>query len=225
MAKETRKKPFRFSAKSLAPETASGSDVYSLQTLLARYGHLAGAYRPGSYDEATRQAVSQFQSFYRIYPEQDGACDEETINLLNQPRCGVPDGSPSSRSAAGRLAPFVTVGARWPQTSLAFRFLNSTPDLPEQRQRDIIREAFQRWSQVSALTFNEVGENDSSELSIVEAMEMALPLTMPVDPTETRWRTPSSPHPVEAPRRARFTSMSSSSGRINRVGLGLVSTT
>ena len=89
---------------------------------------------------------------------------ENAAKLLNL--TVPPDGSPSSRSAAGRLAPFVTVGARWPQTSLAFRFLNSTPDLPEQRQRDIIREAFQRWSQVSALTFNEVGENDSSELSV-----------------------------------------------------------
>lgn len=166
MAKEPRKKAFRFSANRLAPDTASTSDVYCLQALLARYGYLAGAYCPGRYDEATQQAVSQFQSFYRLYPEQDGVCDEETITLLNQPRCGVPDGAPASRSAAGRLAPFVTVGAQWPQTTLTFRFLNSTPDLLEQRQRDIIREAFQRWSQVSALVFNEVGLNDSSELSV-----------------------------------------------------------
>ena len=64
MAKETRKKPFRFSAKSLAPETASGSDVYSLQTLLARYGHLAGAYRPGP-PAMTRLPGRPFHSFSR----------------------------------------------------------------------------------------------------------------------------------------------------------------
>jgi len=166
MTKEPRKKPFRFSANHLVPDTASRSDIYCLQALLARYGYLAGAYSPGRYDEATLQAVAQFQSFYRLYPEQDGVCDEETITLLNQPRCGVPDGAPASRSAAGRLAPFVAVGAQWPQTTLAFRFLNSSPDLPEQRQRAIIREAFQRWSQVSALVFNEVGLNESSELSV-----------------------------------------------------------
>ncbi len=110
--------------------------------------------------------MAQFQSFYRIYPEQDGVCDQETINLLNQHRCGVSDACPGARTADGRLAPFVTVGAKWPQTDLAFKFLNSTPDLPEQRQREIIREAFQRWAQVSALTFREMTLNEPSQLSV-----------------------------------------------------------
>jgi peptidoglycan hydrolase-like protein with peptidoglycan-binding domain len=86
MAKQMKKKNFCFSAKQLNPKIASTDDVYKLQSLLGRYGYLRGAYYPGSYDEATRNAVSQFQSFYHIYPEDDGVCDQQTIDLLNTPR-------------------------------------------------------------------------------------------------------------------------------------------
>jgi len=165
MEKEARKKRFRLEATRLAPGAGATDQVCHLQALLARYGFL-GPYAPGEYDEATRIGVAQFQSFYRIYPDQDGVCDEETISLLNQPRCGVPDPPAGGRRADGTLAPYVTVGAKWPSTALRFRFLNSSPDLPEARQRDIIREAFQRWSRESALVFQEVAANQSSELSV-----------------------------------------------------------
>lgn len=164
MAKERQKHPFRLAATLLRPGMAS-PDVYSLQALLARYGYLVGAYSPGQYDEATRQAVAQFQSFYRLYPDEDGVCDQQTIHLLNQPRCGVPDPSPAGRSATGRLAPFVTVG-KWQKNSLSYRLLNATPDLPVDRQRQIILEAFSRWSGVSALQFTEVDPNQTSDLSV-----------------------------------------------------------
>ena len=144
MAKERQKKAFAFAANRLSPQTASGPDVYALQALLGRYGYLAGSYKPGTYDEASREAVMQFQSFYRLYPEEDGTCDEQTLKLLNQPRCGVPDVTPTQRTPTGRLAPFVTVGAKWPKTALRFQFLNATPDLIADRQRVIIRDAFAR---------------------------------------------------------------------------------
>ena len=159
-----KKKRFRFEGNRISRDTGSPSEVCCLQALLARYGYL-GSYIPGRYDEATSRAVAQFQSFSGLYPEEDGVCDEQTINLLNQPRCGVPDPLPGGRAADGRLAPFVTVGAKWPMNTLAFKFLNATPDLPEQRQREIIREAFNRWSQVSALVFREVQTNEPSDLS------------------------------------------------------------
>lgn len=165
MTNEHKKRPFRFAADLISPGMAS-PDVYYLQVLLGRYGYLAGAYHRGHYDEATREAVAKFQSFYRLYPEEDGVCDQETINLLNQPRCGVPDPSPAHRSVTGRLSPFVTVGAKWEKNSLTYTFLNATPDLPVDRQREVIREAFSRWSGVSALEFGEVPDTESSDLSI-----------------------------------------------------------
>ncbi|MBI2925762.1 MAG: matrixin family metalloprotease [Verrucomicrobia bacterium] len=166
MPDNLRKQPFNLPLRRLASDTAPSPDVYALQALLSQYGYLAGDYCPGHYDQATARAVTQFQSFYRLYPAEDGVCDEATINHLNQPRCGVPDPSPAHRAAHGRLSPFVTVGAQWPTVQLTFRFLNSTPDLPQNRQRDIIREAFNRWAQVSALRFTEVAANVASQLTV-----------------------------------------------------------
>lgn len=160
------KKKFSFAASHLAPNTASKDDLYRLQALLGQYGYLSGPYAPGSYDEATRQAVMQFQSFYRLYPAEDGVCDQETVNLLNQPRCGVPDPSPDHRSATGRLAPFVTVGAEWQVNPLIYAFLNSSPDLAVDRQRQIIREGFGRWAEVCSLTFREARAGETPQLPI-----------------------------------------------------------
>jgi len=166
MDKTSKKKRSEFMVTRLDPSTGSSDDVYHLQALLGRYGYLTGAYLPGLYDEATKQAVAQLQSFYRLYPEEDGVCDEATITLLNQPRCGVPDPSPAHRSPTGRLSPFVTVGAKWEKNPLSYRILNATPDLPADRQRAILREAFSRWSAVCALVFREAQGNEAPDLSI-----------------------------------------------------------
>ena len=161
-----RKQRFQFAASRIIPESAKETDVYLLQALLSRYGHLTEPFTPGKFDDATRRGVMQFQSFYRLAPQDDGICDEATINLLNQPRCGVSDRAPVFRSAIGRLAPYRTVGAKWSTNTLRFRFMNSTPDLGMDRQHAIIREAFSRWAGVCALTFNEVLLAETSELSV-----------------------------------------------------------
>jgi peptidoglycan hydrolase-like protein with peptidoglycan-binding domain len=161
-----KKKAPRITGERLAPQDTRESEVYLLQSLLGRYGFIAPDYVPGRYDDVTRAGVSQFQSFYGIYPDEDGVCDQATIDLLNRPRCGVPDVQPRTRTATGRIAPYVTVGARWEMPSLRFKFLNATPDLAVDRQRAIIREAFTRWSAVSSLAFREVAANEVSELQV-----------------------------------------------------------
>jgi hypothetical protein len=165
MTNKPKKKAFHLDVSHLGP-SSDPADIYNLQGLLGRLGYLTRAYCPKEYDDATREAVAQFQTFYRIYPEEDGICDQETINRLNQPRCGVSDPSPVHRSATGRLSSYVTVGAKWEKNSLTYNFLNSTPDLPVERQREIITEAFNRWANVCALEFNELGPNETSDLSV-----------------------------------------------------------
>ena len=160
------KNRFAITAKTLGPRPKDPENTYRLQALLGRYGYLSGAFCPGEYDETTRRAVHEFQTFYRLYPDEDGVCDHETIELLNRPRCGNPDPSPASRRTDGRLAPFVTVGASWPDRRLRYRFLNATPDFPVDRQQDIIRDAFRRWAEVCALEFEEVAATTDSKLSV-----------------------------------------------------------
>lgn len=166
MAKERLKQRAIIESTRLAPDTKASKDVFHLQALLARYGYLHGAYVPGGYDEPTRLAVMQFQNFYRIYPAEDGVADETTIELLNRRRCGVGDPTPGHRSGSGRLAPYVTAGAKWNKNPLTFQYLNSTPDLAESLQREIIREAFARWSAVCSLRFTELNGAGPSDLSV-----------------------------------------------------------
>lgn len=167
-SKDRTKRAFALAAESLTAKGARDSDVRNLQSLLARYGYLRCGYIPGEYDAPTAAAVSQFQNFYGIRPAEDGLCDAATVRLLNTRRCGIED-HPSERLSMGpegRLAPFVTVGAKWPRLGLSYRFMNSTPDLPEGRQRDIIREAFARWQAVCGLVFTEVPLNAPSDLAV-----------------------------------------------------------
>src|SRR5687767_5730318 len=109
---KSKKAPFKFVAKSLTPDSASHAEVYKLQSLLARYGFLEAGYHPGRYDAETRRAVAEFQSYYKIYPDVDGIADPKTVDVLNEPRCGVIDSALSGRFQSGRLANFVTVN-RW----------------------------------------------------------------------------------------------------------------
>ena len=159
------KQEFTFQASTISTENAPAEEVYKLQALLAKYGYLSD-YQPGVFDEATRIAVAQFQSFYRIYAEDDGVTDPATLDLLSQRRWGVADLTQVDHDPAAPLAPFVTIGAKWQKKDLAYRFLNATPDLPAQRQQDIIRDSFRRWQDVCGLKFQEKPANAVTELSI-----------------------------------------------------------
>ena len=154
-------------AQSLSVPMGHRGATRHLQALLGRYGYLHHPCCPGVYDEATRQAVARYQSFYRIDPDEDGVCDEETLALLNQPRCGLPDPRIGNISPGRQLAPFVASGAKWPVGGpLTYSFLNGTPDLDQQRQRGIIREAFRRWSDVAGLEFRERPPDLLANLSV-----------------------------------------------------------
>ena len=162
----SKKKPFAITAEHLRPGSKDKENTSRLQALLGRYGYLTIPCCPGEYDEATRRAVHNFQTFYRLTPDDDGVCDEQTITLLNRPRCGNRDPLPVGRSSSGRLAPYVTVGAKWDTRQLRFRYLNNTPDLPGDRQREIMGDAFNRWAEVCGLEFVEVAASDASELTV-----------------------------------------------------------
>ena len=159
------KRPFRFRLNVLDEKAEAPQDTYHLQVLLSKFGFLTNPYRPGEYDETTRDAVAQFQSFYRLPNEDDGIAGPETLGLLLQKRCGVVDLTPPHAQHGLPIASYVTV-ASWPKAALTYRFLNVSPDLDQGRQQDIVHEAFQRWQDSGGLTFSESPPGWQTDLSI-----------------------------------------------------------
>ncbi|KAM9321162.1 collagenase 3-like [Gastrophryne carolinensis] len=91
------------------------------------------------------ERIKQMQKFFGM--KTTGILDTETMTMMKSPRCGMPDVA-DFRAFPGR--------PRWPRTSLTYRILNYTPDLPRSVVDDSIKSAFNVWSQVTPLRFRRV---------------------------------------------------------------------
>ncbi|XP_065439040.1 collagenase 3-like [Chrysemys picta bellii] len=82
------------------------------------------------------------QSFFG--QEINGWLDSETLDLMKQPRCGVPD------VAEYNIFPRKI---KWPSYNLTYRIVKYTPDLTQEEVDQAIQEAFKIWTDVTPLTF------------------------------------------------------------------------
>jgi hypothetical protein len=148
-----------------------GDQVERLQEYLMRYGYLesrvAESFGPepvpgfsapapeerGVFDENTDTALMRFQSFNHL--PVTGELDQATVDLMGQPRCGVPDN-----------VEFVNTGRRWPTTNLTYAFQGFTPDLPEIQTIDLIEQAFALWSAETQLCFRQVELSAAPDITI-----------------------------------------------------------
>ncbi|XP_012865002.1 PREDICTED: interstitial collagenase [Dipodomys ordii] len=131
----------------VAPETQQ-QDVETVQKYLEKYYDLKDV---GTHIERRRNSGSvveklkQMQEFFGL--RVTGKPDAETMKVMKQPRCGVPD-----------VARFVLTqgNPRWEKTDLTYRIENYTPDLSEAEVDHAIEKAFQLWSNVTPLTFTKL---------------------------------------------------------------------
>ncbi|XP_077340509.1 collagenase 3-like [Lithobates pipiens] len=99
------------------------------------------------------ERLREMQRFFRM--KVTGRLDTATMTMMKAPRCGMPDMA-EVRAVPGRPI--------WGQTSLTYRFLNFTSTLPQNMVTDSIKRAFDVWSQVTPLTFNQVGNGEADIL-------------------------------------------------------------
>ena len=173
MAKKTRtqrKKRFQFKTlrdgeKGKLELNDEGEDVFVLQAILTQMGYLGRGRDPGRMCPCTCDAVQYFQKCYGL--DATGETDRDTLELLQRPRCGVPD-LPADPAHGSGPAPFVIrdPNCRYHDTNLTYAFINSTPDLLVERQREIVREAFAAWSDVTPLRFAEVAPIESPTFEV-----------------------------------------------------------
>ncbi|XP_055971014.1 interstitial collagenase [Sorex fumeus] len=91
------------------------------------------------------EKLKEMQKFFGL--KVTGKWDAETLRIMKQPRCGVPD------VASYQLTPGTS---GWKHTHLTYRIENYTPDMPRADVDHAIEKAFELWSKVSPLTFTKV---------------------------------------------------------------------
>ncbi|XP_021104684.1 interstitial collagenase [Heterocephalus glaber] len=137
----------------VSPET-QGEDVELVQKYLENYYNLNKRMHVGKQKRSVNnlaELLKQMQKFFGL--KVTGKPDNETLKVMKQPRCGVPD-----------VALFTTMpgGPRWNKKDLTYRIKNFTPDLPRSVVENAFEKAFRLWSDVSPLTFTRIfwGEAD-----------------------------------------------------------------
>ncbi len=166
-SQKAKRKRFEFDVlrdeKPLLRPGTEGNDVRALQRLLTEMGYLKRDRQPGHFCECTCAALKHLQKCYGL-PD-TGEADEETLRLLQRPRCGVPDIGPDPTMSTGP-APFVLRGCRYSTNELTYAFINGTDDLSGDREQGLVREALAAWAEVTPLRFAEVSSDDSPDLPI-----------------------------------------------------------
>ncbi|XP_074837825.1 matrilysin isoform X2 [Carettochelys insculpta] len=131
----------------LKQESQRSSHLERMQNYLARFfpsinklGYLT-----------LEEKIKEMQKFFHLTIT--GKLNSETEEMMNRPRCGVPDMLDYSTFPGS---------PRWRKNLLTYRIVNYTPDLPRDMVEKAIEKAFKVWSDVTPLKFQKVerGEAD-----------------------------------------------------------------
>ncbi|NXI60091.1 MMP13 Collagenase, partial [Chloroceryle aenea] len=103
----------------------------------------AGIMRKSANSVASK--LREMQAFFGL--EVTGKLDEETYELMQKPRCGVPD--------VGEYN-FFPRKLKWSKTNLTYRIMNYTSDLRRAEVDRAFKKAFKVWSDVTPLNFTRI---------------------------------------------------------------------
>ncbi|XP_063958200.1 50 kDa hatching enzyme-like [Lytechinus pictus] len=107
-------------------------------------------------DEETKtKSIIYFQKMGNM--SMTGVLDEDSMNLMNTPRCGMKD--MESFADMMRRKRFA-LGSRWDRTDLTWNIIGDSQDLPRAQVESIMERAFTAWSDVSSLTFRKVSSSE-----------------------------------------------------------------
>jgi hypothetical protein len=152
---------------------AKGAGVEELQEYLRTYGYLRAKSEPptaehfgaeafpsveevakkGEFDQTTADALRRFQEFNHL--PATGDLNKDTLDRMDQPRCGCPD-----------VAEFSTSGRKWSTNNLRYAFQNFTGDLSNQDCIQAVEQAFALWAAETPLRFTRVALTAGPEIII-----------------------------------------------------------
>uniref|UniRef100_A0A8C6Z0I0 Collagenase 3 n=1 Tax=Nothoprocta perdicaria TaxID=30464 RepID=A0A8C6Z0I0_NOTPE len=99
----------------------------------------------GYLEKSLASKLREMQAFFGL--KVTGKLDEETYELMQQPRCGVPD--------VGEYN-FFPRKLKWSKSNLTYRIMNYTPDLSRAEVERAFKKAFKVWSNVTPLNFTRI---------------------------------------------------------------------
>ncbi|XP_057983531.1 metalloendoproteinase 3-MMP-like [Malania oleifera] len=164
--------------------------LHQLKRYLEHFGYLhyktnLTHAKDDDFDDYVESAVKTYQSHYHL--NVTGNLDHETVKQMMLPRCGNPDIVDGSSSLAGGKRhhhhnhgghsnhfhqvshySFFDGNPRWPssKTHLTYTFRSSAPVVQLQLLRSVSVRAFQRWTDVSRFTFEEVPQGAPADIEI-----------------------------------------------------------
>ncbi|XP_068936939.1 matrix metalloproteinase-27 isoform X1 [Petaurus breviceps papuanus] len=89
--------------------------------------------------------LREMQAFFGLTVT--GRLDSNTLEIMKQPRCGMPDVGQYGYTLPG-----------WRKHRLTYRILNYTPDMETSDVEEAIQKALELWSKVSPLTFTRISK-------------------------------------------------------------------
>ncbi|XP_066506771.1 collagenase 3-like [Hoplias malabaricus] len=94
--------------------------------------------------------IAEMQKFFGLTVT--GNVDQETLQVMLKPRCGVPD-----------VAGYSTFGEglKWQKNQLTYRIVNYTPDMSTSEVDDVIQRALQVWAKVTPLKFTRINSGEA----------------------------------------------------------------
>ncbi|XP_042226891.1 matrix metalloproteinase-16-like [Homarus americanus] len=102
--------------------------------------------------ETVRDSIMEFQAFAGL--DQTGELDDETIEMMNTPRCGVKD--KIGFGANARKKRYALQGSRWRVKEITYRITKYPKGLLRNDVDREIESAFQVWADVTDLAFRAV---------------------------------------------------------------------
>uniref|UniRef100_A0A3B5M5B2 interstitial collagenase n=1 Tax=Xiphophorus couchianus TaxID=32473 RepID=A0A3B5M5B2_9TELE len=91
--------------------------------------------------------LSEMQKFFGL--QITGTLDNDTVEVMKKPRCGVADENIARYSTFGD-------GLKWKKNTITYRFVNYTPDMSQAEVDDSIRRALEVWAKVTPLRFTKL---------------------------------------------------------------------